>query len=115
MEHTEEAWAFYKELTEIFHRSANNCRHTETFTKELHELLSHFSGKLQALIEKYSDGFFETGILGGIADQGRLLGGSLSKVAASYKSLSVQLKSEVMEPFRMFMENFKATIEVAED
>jgi hypothetical protein len=45
-------------------------------------------------------------------DQGRLLGGSLSKIAASYKSLSVQLKNEVLEPFLMFMENFKTTIEV---
>jgi hypothetical protein len=45
----------------VFQRSANNCRHTETFTKELHELLSQFAGKLQQLIEKYSDGFFETG------------------------------------------------------
>lgn len=47
-----------------------------------------------------------------IQDQGRTLGGCLSKIAASYKSLSMQIKNEVLEPFMMFSDNFRVTIEV---
>ncbi len=40
------------------------------------------------------------------------MGNNISKIVASFKNLSLQLKSEVIEPFCMFSENFKLTIEV---
>lgn len=57
----EEAWGFYKEFTGMFQRSAQRTKQTEVFVKDLEQLLFSFSGSLQQLMDRNSDGFFETG------------------------------------------------------
>lgn len=57
----EEAWNYFREFTGVFYRSAQRTKQTETFVKELDSLLGTFSMNLQQLMDRYSDGFFETG------------------------------------------------------
>lgn len=57
----EQAWTFLKEFTSVFAKSVQSTKVTEAFAKDLYEVFSGFARDLQKLIDRNSDGFFESG------------------------------------------------------